>query len=178
VRIPKEALLGTPNAGVSHLTAVLNFERSGVNRVARYMAHLEDFLTEAKPAGLWADSSVRESVGALTAQIEACRDVCWRVVALQRKGDVPTWEAFMAELYRKEINPKFGRLIFELFGREATIEDRGEPVLLGGRPEWLLREGFNNRGQSARFDTLKHHRPARARADRPPARRDDCHGPR
>lgn len=154
LRIPRGSLVGEENRGFYHLTSVLNFERSGVNRPAKYMAHLEDVATEARERGMWADPSVRRRIGALAAQIEAWRDVCWRVVGLQRLGKVPSWEASMSELYRKDINPRFGRLMFELFGREALIEGPDPRAVLGGRPEWLLREGFNNHGQGGRFVTL------------------------
>jgi alkylation response protein AidB-like acyl-CoA dehydrogenase len=154
LRIPRTQLVGTENQGFYHLATALNFERSGVNRPAKYMAHLEDVVTEARRRGLWSDGTVRRRIGALAADIDAWRDVSWRVVGLQRRGKVPSWEASMSELYRKDINPRFGRLMFEMFGREALIEGSDPRALLDGRPEWLLREGFNNHGQGGRFVTL------------------------
>lgn len=154
VSIHKDTLVGEPNRGFYHLAMALNFERSGVNRPARYMAHLEDVVVEARRSGRWDDPTIRREVGQLAAQIEAWRDICWRVIALQRRGEVPSWEASISEYYRKEINPRFGRLMFEVFGRAATIEGGDPLALLDGRPEWLLREGFNNHGQGGRFVTL------------------------
>lgn len=155
LRIHRSALIGgKENEGFRHLATALNFERSGVNRPARYMAHLEDIAEEAKRRGLWERPDVRRRIGGLAAQIDAWRGICWRVVALQRRGEVPSWEASVSELYRKDINPQFGRLMFEVFGRDALVEGPGPDALLDGRPEWLLREGFNNHGQGGRFVTL------------------------
>ena len=59
----------------------------------------------------------------------------------------------MAQLYRKDFNPQFGRLLLEIIGPQALVE-RGEPrSALAGRVEWYLRESFNNHGQGGRFVT-------------------------
>ena len=55
-----------------------------------------------------------EAVGRLASTLEAWRMICWRVVMLQLKGEVPSWEASMAQLYRKDFNPQFGRLLLEV----------------------------------------------------------------
>ena len=153
VHIPANALLGELNRGFYHMAIALNFERSGLDWPAKYMAQLEDVADYAREAGLWQRSSIREAIGRLAAYLEAWRMICWRVVMLQDRGAIPSWEASMAQLYRKDFNPQFGRLLLEVVGPQALIE-RGEPhSVLAGRVEWYLRESFNNHGQGGRFVT-------------------------
>ncbi len=153
VRIAADALLGEPGRGFYHMATALNFERSGLDLPAKYMAQLEDVADYARATGAWARSTVREAIGRLAAYLEAWRMICWRVVMLQVRGEAPSWEASMAQLYRKDFNPQFGRLLLEVLGPQALVE-RGEPhSALGGRVEWYLRESFNNHGQGGRFVT-------------------------
>lgn len=153
VEVRSEALLGEPNRGFYHMAVALNYERSGLDLPAKYMAQLEDVADYARQTGLWDRSDVRRGVGRLAAQLDAWRMICWRVVALQMGGSVPSWEASMAQLYRKDFNPQFGRTLLEIFGPHALIE-RGEPESpLAGRIEWYIREAFNNHGQGGRFVT-------------------------
>ena len=135
------------------MATALNFERSGLDLPARYMAQLEDLAQYARQADLWHKSAIREAVGRLASILEAWRMICWRVVMLQLKGEVPSWEASMAQLFRKDFNPQFGRLMLEVLGPQALL-DRGErKAPLDGRAEWYLRESFNNHGQGGRFVT-------------------------
>lgn len=153
VRIPAGAMLGEEGRGFYHMATALNFERSGLDWPAKYMAQLEDVADYARQTGLWEKSAIREGVGRLAAHLEAWRMICWRVVMLQARGAVPSWEASMAQLYRKDFNPQFGRLLLEVLGPHSLVE-RGEPrSVLGGRVEWYLRESFNNHGQGGRFVT-------------------------
>lgn len=153
VRIPGDTLVGEPNRGFYHMTTALNFERSGLDWPAKYMAQLEDVAQYARETGLWQRSAIREAVGRLAASLEAWRMICWRVVMLQYKGEVPSWEASMAQLCRKDFNPQFGRLLLEVLGPEALVERGESRSPLAGRVEWYLRESFNNHGQGGRFVT-------------------------
>ena len=95
VRVPKDCLLGEPNRGFYHMAVALNFERTGVDWPARYMAQLEDVVEHCRRTGSWAQPRVRRLVGEVATRLEAWRIVCWRVVQLQARGEVPSWEASM-----------------------------------------------------------------------------------
>jgi alkylation response protein AidB-like acyl-CoA dehydrogenase len=153
VRIPGDRLLGEIDRGFYHMATALNFERSGLDLPARYMAQLEDLAEYARQSGLWNKSAIREGIGRLASMLEAWRMICWRVVMLQLKGEVPSWEASMAQLFRKDFNPQFGRLLLEVLGPQALLERGSDGAPLHGRAEWYLRESFNNHGQGGRFVT-------------------------
>jgi alkylation response protein AidB-like acyl-CoA dehydrogenase len=153
VRIPAGALLGEAGRGFYHMAVALNYERSGLDWPAKYMAQLEDVADYARETGLWRRASIHEAVGRLAAQLEAWRMICWRVVMLQARGEAPSWEASMAQLYRKDFNPQFGRLLLEVVGPQALVERGESRSVLAGRVEWYLRESFNNHGQGGRFVT-------------------------
>lgn len=153
VRIHKSCLIGELNRGFYHMAVALNYERAGVDRPAIYQSHLEELTEYCREHNLWERPRIRQIIGALSAQLQAWRLICWRVVYLQALGQSPTWEASMSQFYRKEVNPPFGRAILEILGPKALIE-RGDPeAVLNGRAEWHLREGFNNHGQGGRFVT-------------------------
>lgn len=153
VRIPREALLGDRNRGFYHMTVALNYERSCLDMPARYMAQLEDVSEYCRKTGLWEKAEVRQTVGRLAAMLDAWRTICWRVVSLQSQGKIPSWEASMAQLYRKDVNPQFGRGLLEIFGPEGLVERGDDTAVLAGRIEWFIREAFNNHGQGGRFVT-------------------------
>ncbi|MCC7425308.1 MAG: acyl-CoA dehydrogenase family protein [Alphaproteobacteria bacterium] len=153
VRVPKDALVGELNRGFYHMTVALNFERSGMERPAAYLAHLEDMAEYCRASGLWQRARVRQLIGSLAAQVQAWRMISWRVVMLQHRGLVPSWEGSLAQLYRKDINPQFGKAHLEIFGNAGLIERFDPDAILDGRSEWFLREGFNNHGQGGRFVT-------------------------
>ncbi len=153
VRVPKNRLLGQLNQGFYHMAVALNFERSGVDRPAGYMANLEDIADYCRRTGLWERPRVRQVIGSLAMHLQSWRMICWRVVMLQAEGKVPSWEASLAQLFRKDINPLFGQAMLEIFGTSGLIERDDEAAALFGRVEFSLREGFNNHGQGGRFVT-------------------------
>lgn len=153
VRIPDSTLVGELNRGFYHMAIALNFERSGLDRPAGYMAHLEDIAEHCRETGSWESPRIRQIVGSLAAQVQAYRMICWRVATLQDRGIVPSWEASLAQFYRKDINPQFARAELEIFGTDVTFE-RGDPAaVLSGSAEHIMREGFSNHGQGGRFVT-------------------------
>jgi alkylation response protein AidB-like acyl-CoA dehydrogenase len=96
---------------------------------------------------------VQALLGKMAAQLVAWRMICWRVVYLQTQGKIPSWEASMSQLYRKEVNPQYGRALLEILGPSGLIEQGHPEAVLDGRSEWYIREGFNNHGQGGRFVT-------------------------
>jgi len=153
VRIAKDTLLGERNRGFYHMTVALNYERSGLDLPAKYMAQLEDVAEHARQTGLWKRADVRQTIGRLAAYLDAWRMICWRVVSLQMQGAIPSWEASLAQLYRKDFNPQFGKALLDIFGPEGLVERGEHAAPLAGRIEWYIREAFNNHGQGGRFVT-------------------------
>lgn len=147
VRISGDRLLGVPGRGFYHMAVALNFERCRVDRPATYAADLEDIALFCRESGRWDDPDVRALIGRLSVSLEAWRRICWRVMAMQARGDVPSWHASLDQLLRKKVNPEFGRLILEVFGSAALLEAGPGSSPLTRRLEYLLRESFNNHGQ-------------------------------
>jgi 3-oxocholest-4-en-26-oyl-CoA dehydrogenase alpha subunit len=147
VSIPADSLLGEENRGFYHMALALNYERSGVNAPARYMAELEDIVAVAKATGRWDDPGIRGRAGEVASMLSAWRAMAWRVAGAQARGAVPTWEASVAEVYRKNTNPVFGDLLIDVFGPDALISRGEQQAILHGRIEYDLLESFNNHGQ-------------------------------
>lgn len=154
VEIQEADLLGERNRGFYHMAAALNFERSGVDGPARYMADLEDLVEYCDQTGRLASAGVSETIGEIAARLHAWRAVAWRVAYLQQAGLDPSWEASVAELHRKWTNPRFGKLLLDVLGPESLISREDPASPLAGRLEWRLRESFNNHGQGGRMVTM------------------------
>ncbi|MEX2540680.1 MAG: acyl-CoA dehydrogenase family protein [Trueperaceae bacterium] len=146
VAVNSGRLVGTEHQGFYHMADALNYERSGVQKPAIYRRQLEAIVELSKQNGTFGQSA--ESITGLLTMIEAWRMLCWRVVLLQGRGDSPSWEASQAELYRKLVNPEFGRLISIVCGSEY-LSDQLSPLL-----KWWIREGTNNHGQGGRNVTM------------------------
>jgi alkylation response protein AidB-like acyl-CoA dehydrogenase len=146
VVVPSGRLVGIEHQGFYHMADALNYERSGVQKPAIYRRQLEAIIELARKNGTF--PRVTETVAELLTMIEAWRMLCWRVVLLQGRGDAPSWEASQAELYRKLVNPEFGRLIATVCASEYLSGDLS-PLL-----RWWIREGTNNHGQGGRNVTM------------------------
>lgn len=126
VRVPKENLVGEKNKGWYQAMTTLNFERSGVNRVAankRVVEMLINYARETKVDGrpLVQDPLVRHKLAQMVLELEVGRMLCYRVSWLQSKGGVPTWEASVSRAFGCELGQRTGRAAMEILGLAGQI---------------------------------------------------------
>ena len=129
VRVPKENLVGEENRGWYIGAATLDFERSGIATGVSHALMVEeliDFAQEKRGRGesaLGRDYSVRLELAdrAIEGQVEQM--LCYQVVSLQARGQVPNKEASVAKLYSSELDRRIaatGMKVLGLYGQLCT----------------------------------------------------------
>jgi alkylation response protein AidB-like acyl-CoA dehydrogenase len=126
VVVPKDAMVGEKNRGWYAMVTTLDFERSGIGGASGAKRTLEDLIEYARQhrrggRPILHDPLIRHRFAEYATEIEAWRLLCWRVVAMQSKGLVPTAEGTMTGIIGKTFMPKLGALIIDVMGKFSSL---------------------------------------------------------
>ena len=140
VRVPKKNLVGEQDRGGYVGAALLDFERSGVDRPARAKRVLEDlveFCKENKKNGrLLADNPViKNELSQLAVQIEAVRLMCYNVAWMQSQDMIPNKEASITKAYGTEMLNRLYGLGVKIMGPFGQLDPGSKWAPLSGRIE-------------------------------------------
>ena len=140
VRVPKKNLVGEQDRGWYVGAALLDFERSGVDRPARAKRVLEDlveFCKENKKNGrLLADNPViKNELSLLAVQIEAVRLMCYNVAWMQSQDMIPNKEASITKAYGTEMLNRLYGLGVKIMGPFGQLDPGSKWAPLSGRIE-------------------------------------------
>ena len=144
VRIPKKNLVGEQDRGWYVGAALLDFERSGVDRPAKAKKVLEDLVqfckTHQKNGRLLSeDPIIRRELADLAVQIETTRLMCYNVAWMQSKDLIPNMEASITKAYGTEMINRLYGLGVKIMGIHGQLEPESKWAPLAGRIEnaWL-----------------------------------------
>ena len=140
VRVPKKNLVGEQDRGWYVGAALLDFERSGVDRPARAKRVLEDlvnFCKENKKNGrlLADDPIIKHELSELAVQIEAVRLMCYNVAWMQSQDMIPNKEASITKAYGTEMLNRLYGLGVKIMGPFGQLDPGSKWAPLGGRIE-------------------------------------------
>ena len=140
VRVPKSNLVGELNRGWYVGAALLDFERSGVDRPARAARVLSDLVqfckqTERYGRPLSEDPLVRSRLARMAVEIEAARMMCYNVAWMQSQGEVPNKEASITKAFGSEMMTRIYRLGMQLMGPFGQLKPDSKWAPLQGRIE-------------------------------------------
>jgi alkylation response protein AidB-like acyl-CoA dehydrogenase len=140
VRIARENLVGEENRGWYVGAALLDFERSGVDRPARAKRILEDLIKlckETKRNGktLSEDPVFRHRLADAAVQIEAARMMCYQVAWMQSQGQVPNREASTCKAFGTEMILRMYNLGMQIMGLHGQLKPGSKHAPLEGRLE-------------------------------------------
>ena len=140
VRVPKSNLVGELNRGWYVGAALLDFERSGVDRPARAARVLSDLVqfckqTERYGRPLSEDPLVRSRLARMAVEIEAARMMCYNVAWIQSQGEVPNKEASITKAFGSEMMTRIYRLGMQLMGPFGQLKPDSKWAPLQGRIE-------------------------------------------
>ena len=140
VRVPKSNLVGELNRGWYVGAALLDFERSGVDRPARAARVLGDLVqfckqTERYGRPLSEDPLVRSRLARMAVEIEAARMMCYNVAWMQSQGEVPNKEASITKAFGSEMMTRIYRLGMQLMGPFGQLKPDSKWAPLQGRIE-------------------------------------------
>ncbi len=140
VRVPKENLVGEENRGWYIGAALLDFERSNIAAAAGVRRTLHDliaFLKDKRDGARLASAqraSVRYAIADRMIEVEAGRNLSYRIASIQEQGQVPNYEASMAKVFFSELGTRTMFTGFEAMGLYGQ--------LLTGDPWAKLRARF------------------------------------
>ena len=140
VRVPKKNLVGELNRGWYVGAALLDFERSGVDRPARAKRVLEDlvqFCRENTRNGhpLSEDPIIRTRLANMAVEIETCRLMCYNVAWMQSQDLIPNKEASVTKFYGSEMMQRIYHLGMQILGMYGQLEPGSKWAPLQGRLE-------------------------------------------
>ncbi len=137
VRVPASMLVGVENEGWRLITTQLNFERVALGPAGRiwkaYEPVLEWARTTRQPGGgrivdiPW----VRLNLARVRAKLEVAELWNWRVAALQEEGLPSPADASAMKVYGTEFTIEALRLLMEIVGPQAGLQNGAGAVLAG-----------------------------------------------
>ncbi|MBK9344482.1 MAG: acyl-CoA dehydrogenase family protein [Dehalococcoidia bacterium] len=138
VRIPATSLLGEENRGWYLATTTLDFERSGIATSVAHQLIARDLVKYAKESEVGSHSvatsrAVRNELADRTieAQVEAL--ICYRIISMQERGEIPNKESSIAKLYSSELDVRLATTAMHLGGLFSQIVDRDDASAMGGK---------------------------------------------
>ena len=140
VRVPRQNLVGELDRGWYVGAALLDFERSGVDRPARarrILQELVQFCKESTRNGhqLSEDRVIRLRLANMAVEIESSRLMCYNVAWMQSQGLVPNREASISKVYSSELVQRVYGLGMQILGLHGQLEPGSKWAPLQGRIE-------------------------------------------
>ncbi|MDY6907671.1 MAG: acyl-CoA dehydrogenase family protein [Chloroflexota bacterium] len=140
VRVPAENMVGEENRGWYVTLMTMNFERSGVARIAEtrhLLEELVEFCKETVRSGrpLSEDPFVRHRLAQLAIEIEVGRSMSYRVAWLQQKGEMPARQASAAKLYGTELMQRVAYTGYRTLGMYGQVKGSSRWAPLMGKFE-------------------------------------------
>ena len=137
VRVPARNRVGDENEGWYVGTTTLDFERSGITRVAWSKRVLEEMVGWVRGNGAVTNREVtRNALSDLWIGIEASRLLSYRVGWMQSQGQVPNAEASMVKVFGSELACAITNVGTNLLGLGGGLlrGSAGAPPLYGALP--------------------------------------------
>ena len=138
VRIPAKNLLGEENRGWYLATTTLDFERSGIATSVAHQLIVKDLVKFARESALGSHTvatnpQVRNELAdrAVEAQVEAL--ICYRIISMQERGEIPNKESSIAKLYSSELDVRLASTAMHLGGLHSQVTDRDDSRIAGGK---------------------------------------------
>ncbi|HEY5477018.1 MAG TPA: acyl-CoA dehydrogenase family protein [Tepidiformaceae bacterium] len=138
VRVPKTQLLGEENRGWYLATTTLDFERSGIATSVAHQLIARDLAAFARQTrvgrqALAEKPSLRVELAdrAIEAHVESL--VCYRIITMQERGEIPNKESSIAKLFSSELDVRLAVTGMHLAGLYGQVTDRDDTEVIGGR---------------------------------------------
>ena len=140
VRVPKENMIGEKDQGWYVTIGNLDFERSGIERVASNYNTLQDVLAFARDAQvngvpLSYHPSIRHRLAELAIEFQIGRTLSYVVAWKQGQGLDFNREASTNKLFGTEVSQRIGRMAIEVLGLYGQLAPGSKWVPLGGDVE-------------------------------------------
>ena len=133
VRISKANLLGERNRGWYTAATTLDFERSGIGRIAPGRRILERLIADARSGALTPRPQQRLRLGEFWIEYEIGRTLSYRVAWLQEVGKIPNYEASISKAFGSEFQQRLSQFAMNAIGMPALQFGEQSPASLWSR---------------------------------------------
>jgi alkylation response protein AidB-like acyl-CoA dehydrogenase len=139
VRVPRTNLVGEENRGWYVGATLLDFERSNIGAsigLKHTVNDLVKYVREAKTdAGkpMYMTESLRLELAERAVEAEIARLFSYRVITIQKRGQVPNYEASVNKMYRSEVGQRVARLGTRILGMYGDLDRGSKWAPLKGR---------------------------------------------
>ncbi len=137
VRVPVENLVGEENAGWSLITTQLNAERVSLSASGSVQRKLDEVRAWAQATKL-ADGRrvidqewVQVNLARVAARLEFLRLMNWKVADAATRGELSPADSSATKVFGSEFNIEAYRLLMEVMGQDALVNDGPGTVLRG-----------------------------------------------
>jgi alkylation response protein AidB-like acyl-CoA dehydrogenase len=123
VRVPAANMIGEENRGWYVAATTLDFERSGVDRVAAFRgpyAQLREVLDDDE-SGVELTPSGRGDIADIEIEAEVARLIGYRVTWMQASGAVPNYEASMSKVFGSEMIQRDAQRASRILGQRGML---------------------------------------------------------
>jgi alkylation response protein AidB-like acyl-CoA dehydrogenase len=134
VRVPRAHLVGEENRGWYIAATALDFERSGINRIAGATKVLNDLISYVRERGAARQQAIRNQLVELKIEFDLGRILAYRVAWMQSRKLIPNYEASMSKLFGSEMQQRLARFAVNTLGLSGQLE-AGPWAPLAGRIE-------------------------------------------
>ncbi|MGH2587916.1 MAG: acyl-CoA dehydrogenase family protein [Dehalococcoidia bacterium] len=131
VRVPAKNLVGEENRGWYVGATLLDFERSNIGASIGLRHTVNDLIAFAKeaeeqgsPAARLTDP-LKAELADRAIEADVCRLISYRIISMQKRGQVPNYEASMNKMFRSEASQRTARTGTKLLGMYTNLY-RGE----------------------------------------------------
>ena len=134
VRVPKENLVGEENRGWYIAATTLDFERSGINRIAAATRTLHAIMDHVRATPALRDrADIRHRLAELVLEFDLGRLLAYRVAWMQSQKQVPNYEASMSKLFGSEMQQRLANFAVDTLGLGGQLLPGDARAPLGGR---------------------------------------------
>jgi 3-oxocholest-4-en-26-oyl-CoA dehydrogenase alpha subunit len=134
VRVPAENLVGEENRGWYIAATTLDFERSGINRIAAATRTLNALVDHVRATPeLRRRADVRHRLAELVLEFDLGRLLAYRVAWMQSRKLVPNYEASMSKLFGSEMQQRLANFAVNTLGLSGQILPGDGHAVLDGR---------------------------------------------
>ncbi|MCS7207854.1 MAG: acyl-CoA dehydrogenase family protein [Dehalococcoidia bacterium] len=148
VRVPKTAMVGEKDRGWYVVASNLDFERSGIERIAQYRPLWEQvlaFAREQKVNGkpLTSDPRIRNRLAEIEVEYQVGRWLAYYTAWVQSRGIVPNKEASIIKVFGAEWNQRMLQTAMEVLGLYGQLTTQSKWAPLAGRVQRAWLAGFS-----------------------------------
>ncbi|MDZ7727131.1 MAG: acyl-CoA dehydrogenase family protein [Dehalococcoidia bacterium] len=133
MRVPAKNLVGEENRGWYVGAALLDFERSNIAGSIGLRHSVRDLVRFVKEEQIELSNEVQMELAERAVEAEIGRLISYRVITMQKRGEIPNHEASMNKLFRSEANQRIALTGTHILGMYTNLY-RGENLApLNGR---------------------------------------------